>query len=102
MGWPSLQIHLLQEIVVAARRMDHPALATRHMTFLIQTLWNQLNATEQRDFSRQLQNLSSQCEGSPVPLVLQSGIIIPPANLTNIPLAKSFRVCWSHCFLEIL
>lgn len=91
-GWSSLQIQLLQELVVAARRMDHPALATRHMTFLLQTLWSQLTPTEQRDFSLQLQQLASQCEGSPVPLVLDSGVIIPPANLINIPEAKSFHL----------
>lgn len=91
-GWSSLQIQLLQELVVAARRMDHPALATRHMTFLLQTLWSQLTPTEQRDFSIQLQQLAAQCEGSPVPLVLDSGVIIPPANLTNLPEAKSFQL----------
>lgn len=77
---------------MAARRMDHPALATRHMTFLLQTLWSQLTPIEQRDFALQLQQLASQCEGSPVPLVLESGIIISPANLTNIPEARSFQV----------
>lgn len=92
MGWANLQVQLLQELVVAARRMDHPALATRHQTFLIQTLWNQLTPVEQRDFPLQLQGLSSQCEGSPVPLVLESGIIIPPANLTNVPMARAFQV----------
>lgn len=92
MGWPVLQIQLLNELIVAARRMDHPALATRHMTFLIQTLWPQLTPTDQREFARQLEKLSEQCEGSPVPLVLESGMIIPPANLTNIPLAKAFLV----------
>lgn len=91
-GWASLQIQLLRELVVAARRMDHPALATRHMTFLLQTLWSQLTPTEQRDFALQLQQFASQCEGSPVPLVLDSGVVIPPANLMNIPEAKSFQL----------
>lgn len=34
--------------------------------------------------------MSAQCEGSPVPLVLDNGTVIPPANLTNIPLCHSF------------
>ncbi|VEN36655.1 unnamed protein product, partial [Callosobruchus maculatus] len=41
-GWPALQIQLLQELVLAARRTGHSALATRHMTFLLQTMWTHL------------------------------------------------------------
>ncbi|XP_008196943.1 protein brunelleschi [Tribolium castaneum] len=89
-GWPILQIQLLQELVVAAKRMGHSALATRHMTFLLQTMWQHLTPTEQKELAIQLQALSAQCEGSPVPLVLDSGVVIPPANLTNIPLCHSF------------
>ncbi|XP_026321258.1 protein brunelleschi [Hyposmocoma kahamanoa] len=84
-GWPALQIQLLQELVVAARRMGHPALATRHMTFLLQTMWPHLTKQEHRDLAIQLQGLSAQCEGGPVPLVLETGEVIPPANLTHVP-----------------
>ncbi|XP_049875620.1 protein brunelleschi [Pectinophora gossypiella] len=84
-GWPALQIQLLQELVVAARRMGHPALATRHMTFLLQTMWPRLSRQEHRDLAIQLQGLSAQCEGGPVPLVLETGEVIPPANLTHVP-----------------
>jgi hypothetical protein len=89
-GWPALQIQLLQELVVAARRMGHSALATRHMTFLLQTMWDHLLPAEQRDLALQLQVLAAQCEGAPVPLVLNSGFVIPPANLTNLPQIRSF------------
>jgi len=54
-GWPTLQIQLLQELVVASRRMGHPALATRHMTFLLQTMWPHLSMQERGDSARQLQ-----------------------------------------------
>ncbi|KAI8439531.1 hypothetical protein MSG28_013279 [Choristoneura fumiferana] len=64
-GWPVLQIQLLHELKEAARRMGHPALATRHAT-------------------------SAQCEGGPVPLVLETGEVIPPANLTHVPQCSSF------------
>lgn len=37
-----------------------------------------------------MQSLSAQCEGSPVPLVLDSGLVVPPANLTDIPICVSF------------
>ncbi|XP_074037146.1 trafficking protein particle complex subunit brun [Leptinotarsa decemlineata] len=89
-GWPALQIQLIQELVVAARRTGNSALATRHMTFLLQTMWNYLSPTEQKELSIQLQSLSAQCEGSPVPLVLDSGLVVPPANLTDIPVCTAF------------
>ncbi|KAJ8983246.1 hypothetical protein NQ317_008856 [Molorchus minor] len=91
-GWPALQIQLLQELVVAAKRTGHSALATRHMTFLLQTMWPHLSPTEQKELAVQLQNLSAQCEGSPVPLVLDSGLVVPPANLTDIPICASFTL----------
>ncbi|KAJ8935382.1 hypothetical protein NQ314_012793 [Rhamnusium bicolor] len=79
-----------QELVVAARRTGHSALATRHMTFLLQTMWPHLSSTEQKELAVQLQSLSAQCEGSPVPLVLDSGLVVPPANLTDIPICAAF------------
>ncbi|XP_066262236.1 protein brunelleschi [Euwallacea similis] len=89
-GWPTLQIQILQDLIVAAKRASYSALATRHMTFLLQTMWPHLNPQEQKELAIQLQSLSVQCEGSPVPLVLESGIVVPPANLTDIPLCTSF------------
>jgi len=87
-GWPALQINLLQQLVVAARRMGKSQLAARHLTFLLETLWNHLSAADQRETAKKLQDLALECEGSPVSLNLESGVVIPPANLTNIPLAK--------------
>lgn len=54
-GWPCLQIDLLQQLVVAARRLGHSALATRHMTFLLQTMWQHLSLNEQKEMTLQLQ-----------------------------------------------
>ncbi|XP_022916295.2 protein brunelleschi [Onthophagus taurus] len=92
MGWPSLQIQLLLELVVAAKRMGNSALATRHMTFLLQTMWDHLNPDNKKEFTLQLQSLASLCEGAPVPLALENGIVIPPANLVNIPLCIGFTI----------
>ncbi|XP_076181020.1 trafficking protein particle complex subunit brun isoform X2 [Ptiloglossa arizonensis] len=89
-GWPVIQIQVINELVAAANRMGNPALATRHMTFLLQTMYNYLTPIERKETALQLQNVSQQCEGAPVPLVLDSGTVIPPANLTNIPKTKSF------------
>lgn len=91
-GWPCLQIDLLQQLVVAARRLGHSALATRHMTFLLQTMWDQLSPHDQKEMSLQLQSLSAQCEGAPVPLVLENGTVIPPANLTDLPYCQHFQL----------
>lgn len=49
--------------------MGNPALATRHLTFLLQTMYNHLTSIERKDIALQLQNVSQQCEGAPVPLV---------------------------------
>lgn len=76
-GWPALQIDLLQQLISAARRLGQSALATRHMTFLLQTMWKHLSQSEQAEMAIQLQNLSSQSEGSPVNLHLSNGKIIP-------------------------
>jgi trafficking protein particle complex subunit 9 len=91
-GWPCLQIDLLQALVGTARRLGLSALATRHMTFLLQTQWKNLSPQEQKEMSLQLQSLSAQCEGSPVPLFLENGNVIPPANLTDLPYCSSFQL----------
>ncbi|XP_034178106.2 trafficking protein particle complex subunit brun [Osmia lignaria lignaria] len=89
-GWPVIQIQVINDLVAAANRMGNPALATRHMTFLLQTMYNYLTPNERKETALQLQSVSQQCEGAPVPLVLDSGTVIPPANLTNLPKTKSF------------
>lgn len=91
-GWPCLQIDLLQQLIGAARRLGQSALATRHMTFLLQTQWKNLGPSEQKEMALQLQSLSSQSEGSPVPLFLENGTFIPPANLTDLPYCELFQL----------
>ena len=110
-GWPCLQIDLLQQLVGTARRLGQSGLATRHMTFLLQTQWNNLSTTEQKEMCLQLQTLSAQSEGSPVPLFLENGtgwfecpslidhsltfvifLVIPPANLTDLPYCLSLQL----------
>lgn len=91
-GWPCLQVDLVQQLVFAAKRLGQSALATRHQTFLLQTMWRHLGAGERKELALQLQSLSAQCEGAPVPLVLESGMVIPPANLTDLPMCEQFAV----------
>lgn len=91
-GWGSLQKQVLQDVVTAANRVGHSSLATRHMTLLLQVMWSQLSPNERVEASLQLQSIAAQCEGSPIPLILDSGLIIPPANLIHIPTVESFVV----------
>lgn len=91
-GWGRLQKQVLQDVVVAARRVGHSSLATRHMTLLLQVMWSELTPAERHEAALQLKGIAAQCEGSPVPLVLESGLVIPPANLIHIPTAESFVV----------
>jgi hypothetical protein len=106
-GWPRLQMQVMQELVGTAKRKGNSALATKHMTLLVHTMlphvswyikvgnnrnlslnWLQMSRDERRDFSQQLELLSKEAEGLPVPLAIENGIIIPPVNLTLIPYVK--------------
>lgn len=91
-GWPTLQIQILQELVATSRRMGSPALSVRHMTFLLHVMFDYLSADERREFAAQLESLTARCEGGPVPLALDTGLIIPPVNLFNLPKVKSFKL----------
>uniref|UniRef100_A0A1L8DWH3 Putative targeting complex trapp subunit n=1 Tax=Nyssomyia neivai TaxID=330878 RepID=A0A1L8DWH3_9DIPT len=91
-GWKCLQVDLLQQLVLAAKRMDNASVAVRHLTYMIQTMWSCLSAAEQHDVATHLQNLAAQCEGAPVPLVLDSGRVLPPANLTDLPFCCQLQV----------
>ncbi|XP_050532714.1 protein brunelleschi isoform X2 [Daktulosphaira vitifoliae] len=91
-GWPELQRQVVNEIVLAAKRVGNASLATRHCTFLLQTMWWMMNKVERSGYANQLAVLSAQCEGSPVPLVLDNGLVIPPANLLNIPQPEKFSL----------
>lgn len=51
-------------------------------------MWNELTPAERHECALQLQNIAAQCEGSPIPLVLDTGLVIPPANLIHIPTAE--------------
>lgn len=55
-------------------------------------MWRELTPQERHESALQLENVASQCEGSPVSLVLDNGLVIPPANLLHIPTALSFHV----------
>ncbi|XP_023236924.1 trafficking protein particle complex subunit 9-like isoform X1 [Centruroides sculpturatus] len=91
-GWPCLQIQTLYELVTTATRMGNQPLAVRHMTFLLHVLLDYLTPAEKEEYCLQLESLTSNCEGCPKPLALDSGVIIPPVNLLTFPQVRSFKL----------
>ena len=57
------QIQLMQEMVGTARRMGNHAIATRHMTYLLEVMFDHCSDTEKTDFSSQLSVLTSRHPG---------------------------------------
>ncbi len=94
-GWPALQVQLLQEMVGTARRMGSHAVATRHMTFLLEVMFDHLSDGEKSEFSQQLCMLTSRNPELDVPLTLDDvgGHILPPIPLYKVPRVSSFSVC---------
>ncbi|XP_015929032.1 trafficking protein particle complex subunit 9 [Parasteatoda tepidariorum] len=91
-GWPGIQIQMLLDIVGVAKQMDNQAVAVRHFTFLLDTLLNHLAPSEQQEICHQLEILTAKCEGAPVPLILDNGLVLPPVNLLSLPSVKSFKL----------
>lgn len=92
-GWPGIHLQLLQELITTSMRMNNEPLAMRHLSFLLHSLFDYLTASQRKDFSTRLLSLSSGCgEGSPVPLKLPNGSIIPSVNFTKFPLVTGFKV----------
>ena len=92
-GWPGIHMQLLQELVTTAIKMNCEPLAVRHLSFLLHSLFEYLSPQQRQEFAVKLFSLSSRCgEGSPVPLKLQNGLVIPSVNLTKFPTVVSFKV----------
>ena len=76
--------------------MGNHAIATRHMTYLLEVMFDHCSDTEKADFSSQLSVLTSRHPDTDNPLTLDSGvggIILPPVPLYKIPRVSSFSVC---------
>lgn len=92
-GWAGIHIQLLQELITTARKMNANSIAMRHLTFLLQALVSHATPKQRKEFTGQLEQLSRICgEGAPVPLTLDSGLQIPPVNLSKFPYVVSFTV----------
>ena len=92
-GWTSIHLQLLQELVRVSGKMGNDQLAMRHLSFILQALVEYLPTQLRGDLAKQLELLGSKCcEGAPVPLTLNNGFTISSVNLTKFPLVTKFEV----------
>lgn len=92
LGWPVVQIRVLQELIFSARKMGNHQLAIRHTMLLLFTLMDHLAPQEKKEITASLENLTTMCEATMQSLSLENGVIVPPVPLTNIPFVKSFKL----------
>jgi hypothetical protein len=75
--------------------MGHHTASTRHMTYLLEVLFDHLSESEKADFSQQLSVLTSRSVGNDSPISLDGlgGLILPPVPMYKIPKISSFTLC---------
>ncbi|NP_001135612.1 trafficking protein particle complex subunit 9 [Xenopus tropicalis] len=91
-GWAAVQMRLLHELVYASRRMGNPALAVRHLSFLLQTMLDFLSDQEKKDVAQSLESYTSKCPGTMDPITLPEGLILPPVPFTKLPIVRSVKL----------
>uniref|UniRef100_A0A4W3K0H1 Trafficking protein particle complex subunit 9 n=1 Tax=Callorhinchus milii TaxID=7868 RepID=A0A4W3K0H1_CALMI len=91
-GWPAVQMRLLHELVYASRRMGNPALAVRHLSFLLQTMLDFLSDQEKKEVSQSLENFTAKCPGTMEIVELPDGVKLPPVPLTKLPIIRSVKL----------
>ncbi|XP_043545266.1 trafficking protein particle complex subunit 9 [Chiloscyllium plagiosum] len=91
-GWPALQMRLLHELVYASRRMGNPALAVRHLSFLLQTMLDYLSDQEKKEVSQSLENYTTKCPGTMENVTLPDGVKLLPIPLTKLPIVRSVKL----------
>lgn len=80
-GWPRLQIQLLQDLLVTARKMDDLPLAVSHVCQLLEWLLEWLSPGERSEACQQLQALAGRLQGP--------ASARPP--LLHLPLVRRFQ-----------
>lgn len=91
-GWAAVQMRLLHELVYASRRMGNPALAVRHLSFLLQTMLDFLSDQEKKDVTQSLESSASKCPGTMEPITLPDGLTLPPVPLTKLPIVRRVKL----------
>ncbi|GFS05209.1 trafficking protein particle complex subunit 9 [Elysia marginata] len=99
-GWPVLQYRVLHELIYSARRISNPHIAVRHMSLLVDLMLPHLSTSDQRETLSGLSSLTAKCMGSPQPIVLGSGLVLPPVPLLSLPIVRSFRLLAPSPHLE--
>ncbi|XP_054981496.1 trafficking protein particle complex subunit 9 isoform X3 [Sorex araneus] len=91
-GWAAVQMRLLHELVYASRRMGDPALAVRHLCFLLQTMLDFLSDQEKKDVTQSLESYTSKCPGTMDPIPLPDGLTLPPVPFTKLPIVRCVKL----------
>ena len=92
-GWIGIHVQLLQELATMSRRMNCEQLTQRHLSFLLQCLYEQLAPGQRAELCKQLLVISSRCgEDSPVPLQLSNGMQVPCVSMSKFPLLSRLEV----------
>lgn len=92
-NWSGIHVQLMQEMITTALKMQNETLAMRHLSFMIQCLFNHISPMQRQEFATKLSSLASKCgEGSPVILNLSNGAIVPSVNFTKFPTVIFFKV----------
>ncbi|ELU16047.1 hypothetical protein CAPTEDRAFT_114828 [Capitella teleta] len=91
-GWPVAQLRVLHDLIVSARKMGNPAIAIRHLTYLLHTMIEHLSVDEIKEMASILESYTSRCEGTPQALALDDGTILPPVPLLKFPTVKSLKL----------
>ncbi|XP_045717266.1 trafficking protein particle complex subunit 9 isoform X2 [Phyllostomus hastatus] len=91
-GWAAVQMRLLHELVYASRRMGNPALAVRHLSFLLQTMLDFLSDQEKKDVTQSLESSTSKCPGTMELITLPDGLALPPVPLTKLPIVRRVKL----------
>ncbi|XP_071494915.1 trafficking protein particle complex subunit 9-like [Diadema antillarum] len=91
-GWPVLQIKLLTELILTARRMGDHRLAVRYLSLMLHSFHDKMTSNEKRETAAQLETLTSKTPGIPLPLSIDNGLIVPAVPFTSFPIVKSFQL----------
>ncbi|XP_029835060.2 protein brunelleschi isoform X1 [Ixodes scapularis] len=88
-GWPRIQIQLLEDLIVTAKKMGNLQVAVRHTSYLLHAMLEYLSVAERQELCAQLESLASQCEPVPGALALDCGTVLPPVHLLQLPYVRS-------------
>jgi hypothetical protein len=68
-----------------ARRMGNHGASVHHMTFLLEHMFDSLTQSERQDFCSQLAVITAKAGSGETPVVLESGLLLPPIGLYKVP-----------------